>query len=186
MRTASSAWSVLMPRPISPQTLFRQDSVRKRRRPESNRCARLCRPLRSHSATAPRAPHILGPALGAGTRGAGPNDRDRPRPATVDPGAAASRSSGTWSRCSPSWGCSPWSSWIPGAPIRCAGLDQRRRGAGRRMRAGGAITFFKSPAPLLPLRPPRAISSAGRAPARQAGGHWFEPSIAHLPKALLW
>jgi hypothetical protein len=25
----------------------------------------------------------------------------------------------------------------------------------------------------------RAISSAGRAPARQAGGHWFEPSIAH-------
>src|SRR6185503_8892557 len=27
--------------------------------------------------------------------------------------------------------------------------------------------------------PPRAISSAGRAPARQAGGHWFEPSIAH-------
>src|SRR5215203_4105577 len=32
---------------------------------------------------------------------------------------------------------------------------------------------------------PRAISSAGRAPARQAGGHWFEPSIAHAPKALL-
>ena len=28
--------------------------------------------------------------------------------------------------------------------------------------------------------PPRgAISSVGRAPARQAGGHWFEPSIAH-------
>ena len=26
-----------------------------RRRPESNRCARLCRPLRSHSATAPGA-----------------------------------------------------------------------------------------------------------------------------------
>ena len=36
-----------------------------------------------------------------------------------------------------------------------------------------------TPAALLPLRPPRAISSAGRAPARQAGGHWFEPSIAH-------
>ena len=26
---------------------------------------------------------------------------------------------------------------------------------------------------------PRAISSAGRAPPRQGGGHWFEPSIAH-------
>jgi hypothetical protein len=32
-----------------------------------------------------------------------------------------------------------------------------------------------------------AVSSVGRAPARQAGGHWFEPSTAHLvrgPKAL--
>ena len=28
----------------------------------------------------------------------------------------------------------------------------------------------------------RAISSAGRAPPRQGGGHWFEPSIAHLRK----
>jgi hypothetical protein len=26
---------------------------------------------------------------------------------------------------------------------------------------------------------PRAVSSAGRAPALQAGGHWFEPSTAH-------
>jgi hypothetical protein len=26
----------------------------------------------------------------------------------------------------------------------------------------------------------RAVSSVGRAPARQAGGHWFEPSTAHL------
>src|ERR687884_1013281 len=31
-------------------------------------------------------------------------------------------------------------------------------------------------------QPPRAISSAGRAPPRQGGGHWFEPSIAHLRK----
>jgi hypothetical protein len=29
---------------------------------------------------------------------------------------------------------------------------------------------------------PRAISSAGRAPPRQGGGHWFEPSIAHSDK----
>src|ERR1700760_1566222 len=34
--------------------------------------------------------------------------------------------------------------------------------------------------PLLLLGPSRAISSAGRAPPRQGGGHWFEPSIAHL------
>ena len=27
----------------------------------------------------------------------------------------------------------------------------------------------------------RALSSVGRAPARHAGGHWFEPSSAHLP-----
>ena len=26
----------------------------------------------------------------------------------------------------------------------------------------------------------RAISSVGRAPALQAGGHWFEPGIAHF------
>ena len=31
-------------------------------------------------------------------------------------------------------------------------------------------------------RLPRAVSSAGRAPALQAGGHWFEPSTAHLVK----
>jgi predicted acetyltransferase len=30
---------------------------------------------------------------------------------------------------------------------------------------------------------PRAVSSVGRAPARQAGGHWFEPSTAHHLKA---
>ena len=29
----------------------------------------------------------------------------------------------------------------------------------------------------------RALSSVGRAPARQAGGHWFEPSSAHLTPA---
>src|SRR5207253_4172500 len=29
---------------------------------------------------------------------------------------------------------------------------------------------------------PRAVSSVGRAPARQAGGHWFEPSTAHSPE----
>ena len=32
---------------------------------------------------------------------------------------------------------------------------------------------------------PGAVSSVGRAPARQAGGHWFEPSTAHIVKALL-
>jgi hypothetical protein len=32
----------------------------------------------------------------------------------------------------------------------------------------------------------RAVSSVGRAPARQAGGHWFEPSTAHLTEAPHW
>ena len=31
----------------------------------------------------------------------------------------------------------------------------------------------------------RALSSVGRAPARQAGGHWFEPSSAHHEEPLL-
>src|SRR5438105_2664987 len=31
----------------------------------------------------------------------------------------------------------------------------------------------------LDLAKPGAVSSVGRAPARQAGGHWFEPSTAH-------
>src|SRR4051812_49469800 len=43
-----------------------------------------------------------------------------------------------------------------------------------------------APEPSLPrlgsLAPPRAISSAGRAPPRQGGGHWFEPSIAHCER----
>ena len=33
------------------------------------------------------------------------------------------------------------------------------------------------------MRRRRAVSSVGRAPARQAGGHWFEPSTAHCEKA---
>ena len=35
------------------------------------------------------------------------------------------------------------------------------------------------------LSGPRALSSVGRAPARQAGGHWFEPSSAHVTEAAL-
>lgn len=31
-----------------------------------------------------------------------------------------------------------------------------------------------------PPRPRRAVSSVGRAPPRQGGGRWFEPSTAHL------
>ena len=34
------------------------------------------------------------------------------------------------------------------------------------------------------LAPTRAVSSVGRAPARQAGGRWFEPSTAHLGDSL--
>src|SRR6218665_963736 len=36
-----------------------------------------------------------------------------------------------------------------------------------------------------PPRPRRAVSSVGRAPPRQGGGHWFEPSTAHFA-AQLW
>jgi hypothetical protein len=40
--------------------------------------------------------------------------------------------------------------------------------------------------PLIRLEPILgAISSAGRAPPRQGGGHWFEPSIAHCRKVVI-
>ena len=59
---------------------------------------------------------------------------------------------------------------------RCGHDDQRDDHRGRRLQ------------PLLSrakLETPGAVSSVGRAPARQAGGHWFEPSTAHLTKAPL-
>ena len=45
-----------------------------------------------------------------------------------------------------------------------------------------SVAHARSRIPLLRLATSRAISSAGRAPPRQGGGHWFEPSIAHLPE----
>src|SRR4051794_30892667 len=44
----------------------------------------------------------------------------------------------------------------------------------------GALGLPRARFALLGLTASRAISSAGRAPPRQGGGHWFEPSIAHL------
>jgi hypothetical protein len=44
-----------------------------------------------------------------------------------------------------------------------------------------AAAARSSPSPRRLQSPrPGAVSSVGRAPARQAGGHWFEPSTAHL------
>jgi hypothetical protein len=63
---------------------------------------------------------------------------------------------------------------VDGFAGRCVATPPRRRK--RPSRVAG---------PLLGLGSPRAISSAGRAPPRQGGGHWFEPSIAHREKALL-
>src|SRR5271166_4062909 len=59
----------------------------------------------------------------------------------------------------------------PGRPAACG-------------RAGGvALALLAAERALIPLQTdPRAISSAGRAPPRQGGGHWFEPSIAHEAK----
>jgi drug/metabolite transporter (DMT)-like permease len=48
---------------------------------------------------------------------------------------------------------------------------------------GGALSLAGSSSPVVQRRlqslAARAVSSAGRAPARQAGGHWFDPSTAH-------
>src|SRR5262245_4126854 len=77
------------------------------------------------------------------------------------------------------------------APIRT--LDRRAQaGAGGSLTPGKNRQCFGERNPRRPgtLRPPRgynpptrAVSSVGRAPARQAGGHWFEPSTAHHLKA---
>jgi hypothetical protein len=112
----------------------RGGALRERRRPESNRCRRLCRPLRNHSATSPK----LRRSLAAGRRPV----RDRPTEATTP----------------------------LVMPTAAVGGDQPDDA---RARPG-------SPVALVALEPgSRAISSAGRAPSRQGGGRWFEPSIAH-------
>ena len=76
----------------------------------------------------------------------------------------------------------------PLGPVRAAAdVGQSRRRMGRRVRPRGhpddghltAIRRRAGPDALATLAAPRAISSAGRAPPRQGGGHWFEPSIAH-------
>ena len=58
--------------------------------------------------------------------------------------------------------------------IRCGHAPSRTRPARLTSRLGALLIFASS----------RAISSAGRAPPRQGGGHWFEPSIAHLREPL--
>ena len=47
----------------------------------------------------------------------------------------------------------------------------------------GARRSSEPPGGWLDCPRPGAVSSVGRAPARQAGGHWFEPSTAHRRKA---
>src|SRR6185437_4052916 len=53
------------------------------------------------------------------------------------------------------------------------------RGGACSLRAKPRIDGAVSASAVDTLQASRAISSAGRAPPRQGGGHWFEPSIAH-------
>jgi hypothetical protein len=70
--------------------------------------------------------------------------------------------------------------WLrSGLQSRVHRFDSGRRLA-RNLGEGSDVTIGSSS---LCFRSPRAISSAGRAPPRQGGGHWFEPSIAHSSKA---
>src|SRR5205085_660701 len=48
----------------------------------------------------------------------------------------------------------------------------------------GVWGAFSGRYPVLCSAAPRAVSSVGRAPARQAGGRWFEPSTAHPRSSL--
>ena len=63
------------------------------------------------------------------------------------------------------------------SPARCRIRWPEPSRPGRR--SSVSIRHGASAIPLLRLATSRAISSAGRAPPRQGGGHWFEPSIAH-------
>jgi hypothetical protein len=63
------------------------------------------------------------------------------------------------------------------------GSDSELRQARLRRDSEGAWRGFAVPRRVATLALSRAISSAGRAPSRQGGGHWFEPSIAHSRSA---
>ena len=68
---------------------------------------------------------------------------------------------------------------VRGFAGRCVATPPRRQSVRSVAPAkGGAECPCPRRADTLSLLP-RAISSAGRAPPRQGGGHWFEPSIAH-------
>ena len=67
---------------------------------------------------------------------------------------------------------------VPAAALPPGRRQPRRRARGRDVGVR-ARSFAR-------LRTPRAVSSVGRAPARQAGGHWFEPSTAHLGSPAKW
>ena len=78
---------------------------------------------------------------------------------------------------------------VPGPVAGHRGAD--RRGRLHRLVHRHAPPFRAAPerrpdrsraVPRLESLPARAVSSVGRAPARQAGGHWFEPSTAHSRK----
>src|ERR1035438_8361779 len=66
---------------------------------------------------------------------------------------------------------------VNGFAGRCVATPPRRQGGARvartpRFARDGASQLAIEP--LIRLLLPRAISSAGRAPPRQGGGHWFE------------
>ena len=68
---------------------------------------------------------------------------------------------------------------VHGFAGRCVTTPPRRQGSPLSVAAGAVAAARRAGARCYDARSSRAISSAGRAPARQAGGHWFEPSIAH-------
>ena len=123
---------------------------RRRRRRDGGRLRRGARRLRQHRGDPPR-----------------PGARDALRPPGDDPG----QSLGDMVQ--------------KGQPIAHAGCTGSCTGHAspfRGARAAACPSTRWVPAARLRLDCPsamRAVSSVGRAPARQAGGHWFEPSTAH-------
>ena len=169
--------------------------VEQRRRPESNRCTRLCRPLRSHSATAPEeaATSVAG-RLGRSqvsaacrfTRRHVPHARLRPagRPPARPSSTSASttrRSTGSCSRTTRA-GCGRWWTdtrcWTPPAGCCCTSPTSARvyYAAARRLRSGRAGRH----------RPSHALPVQGRCVllVAEGGERELENAVWHYPEPL--
>ena len=118
---------------------------------------------------------------GEGVSSSGQSERDRPRRSRLRrPGIGQPGQRGRSGSDPPLTGGprGPGACWEASARALYTAEPREGRSGAQRSRAPPPIAVRPCRVDRLGLVP-RAISSAGRAPPRQGGGHWFEPSIAH-------